>query len=93
MVAFRTVIEALNFSLDLWKSPGHKHLRVERREFVGPIRIDEEDAFGNMVNFAARVVSSIPGSEIWVSDRAHADIRTEQHTRHTRAFSGERKPT
>ena len=30
--------------------------------------------FGRTVNFAARVIGAITGSEIWVSERAKADI-------------------
>ena len=36
--------------------------------------VEESDAFGRTVNFAARVVGSIKEAEIWLSYRAKEDI-------------------
>jgi len=82
MIAFRTAVEALNFCLELQRAPGDQRLAMRAGLHVGPVRIDEEDAFGTMVNYAARVVGSIIGAEIWLSDRAYSDIRLERATTH-----------
>jgi class 3 adenylate cyclase len=84
MVAFRTSVEALNFCLALKREPGDKRLSVRAGIHVGPVRIDDEDLFGRMVNFAARVVSAIKGAEIWLSDRAYDDIKSERAMAHRR---------
>ncbi len=36
--------------------------------------VEEDDVFGGTVNFAARIVGSINGAEIWLSDHAKEDI-------------------
>ena len=75
MVAFRTVIDALNFCLDVRKNSGHKSLSVRAGIHVGPVRIEDEDAFGNMGKISQPAWwGAIQGVEIWVSDRARADI-------------------
>jgi WD40 repeat protein/class 3 adenylate cyclase/GTPase SAR1 family protein len=74
MVAFRTATEALNFSIAFQENTGDEKIQIRAGIHVGPVDIEEEDAFGSMVNYAARVVSCAKGVEIWVSDRAHADI-------------------
>ena len=38
------------------------------------MHVEEGDVFGGTVNFAARVVGSFKGAEIWLSDRAKEDI-------------------
>jgi class 3 adenylate cyclase/GTPase SAR1 family protein len=82
MVAFRTATEALEFSLELQKNTGHSRIEVRAGIHVGPVTVDEEDAFGAMVNYASRVQAQGKGAEIWLSDRAHSDIqqvRTRSH--------------
>ena len=82
MVAFRTVIHALDFVLNIFAKTGHKDVRIRVGIHVGPVRVEEEDAFGNMVNYAARVVGWSKNAEIWMSDRAHTDILSEKSTNH-----------
>ena len=74
MVAFRTAAEALNFVIAYQSNTGDDKIQIRAGIHVGPVDIDEEDAFGSMVNYAARVVSCAKGAEIWLSDRARADI-------------------
>lgn len=78
MVAFRTATQALSFALEFHGSTGHDAIQIRAGIHVGPVHVEEEDAFGNMVNYAARVVSCAKGAEIWVSDRAFADIQSEK---------------
>jgi class 3 adenylate cyclase len=49
---------------------------------VGLVQVEEEDVFGAMVNYTARVQSQTKGSEIWVSDRAKSDIDEEKAKTH-----------
>jgi small GTP-binding protein len=82
MAAFRTAVAALNFCLDIHKNSGHESISVRAGVHVGPIHIEEEDAFGAMVNYASRVQARAKGAEIWVSDRAHEDILAERAKAH-----------
>lgn len=82
MVAFRTSKRALDFAIELFCETGHKDIQVRAGIHVGPIRVEEEDAFGNMVNYTARVVGQSKGAEIWVSARAHTDILSEKAKAH-----------
>ena len=75
MVAFRTAAAALDFALELQKNTGHERIEIRAGIHVGPISVEEEDAFGTMVNYTARVQARGKGAEIWLSDRAHADIQ------------------
>jgi class 3 adenylate cyclase len=36
---------------------------------IGPMHVEEGDVFGGTMNFAARVIGSFKGAEIWLSDR------------------------
>jgi class 3 adenylate cyclase len=83
MVAFRTAVQALNFALEFHRSTGHEKIQIRAGIHVGPVQVEEEDAFGGMVNFAARVVGHAKGAEIWLSDRAHHDVQTEKARAHT----------
>jgi class 3 adenylate cyclase len=96
MVAFRTATEALDFSIAFQESTGDEKIQIRAGIHVGPVDIDEEDAFGSMVNYTARVVSCAKGAEIWLSDRARADVlqrRARAHRElswheHKRALKG-----
>lgn len=44
--------------------------------------VEESDVFGGTVNFASRVVGSVKGAEIWLSDRAKEDIDRLGATQH-----------
>jgi class 3 adenylate cyclase len=82
MVAFRTSVDALDFALKLFSNPGHERIKVRAGIHVGPIHVEEEDAFGAMVNFTARVVGMAEGAEIWISDETKNNISQENATRH-----------
>lgn len=56
LITFRTVIEALDFGLDLQGDTGHQQVRVRAGINVGPVRVvEEKDIRGSTVNFASRV--------------------------------------
>ncbi len=74
MVAFRDASKALDFATQFKDSPGSQEIKIRAGIHVGPVQIEDEDAFGTMVNYAARVVGYSKNADIFVSDRAHADI-------------------
>lgn len=80
MVAFRTAGAALDFSREFCADPGHPFLRLRAGVHVGPVRIEENDAYGMMVNYTARIVAEATPEQVWVSDRAHEEIN-EVHAR------------
>jgi len=49
---------------------------------VGVVQIEEDDAFGTMVNYTARVASQAKEAEIWLSERAKADVDEDRATAH-----------
>ena len=64
--------------LQLRKETGHPEVAIRAGIHVGPVHIEEEDAFGTMVNYAARVIGHVHGTEICLSDRAYRDIRIRE---------------
>jgi class 3 adenylate cyclase len=82
MVAFRTTAAALNFALGFAADTGHGRVRIRAGVHVGPVQIEEGDAFGSMVNFTARLQHQAKGVEIWVSARAKEDIDEERARAH-----------
>lgn len=82
MVVFRTAVDALNFALSLSQNTGRSEVAIRAGIHVGAIEIEEEDAFGAMVNFSARVEGQGQGAEIWLSARAKQDIDEERSRSH-----------
>jgi small GTP-binding protein len=82
MMAFRTAVEALDFTLSVFSRTGSNRIKIKAGIHVGPVRIEEDDAFGTMVNLASRVVGKAEGPEIWTSDSVKHDIDLEKARRH-----------
>jgi class 3 adenylate cyclase len=82
MVALRTAVDAFNWSLALYRETGHELIKIRAGLHVGQVQIKEDDAFGAMVNYAARVAGQARGAEIWVSSRAKSDIDEERAAAH-----------
>lgn len=74
MAAFRSVPKALDYASNLQADPGHPRVKIRAGIHIGPMQVEENDVFGGAVNFAARVVGSIKGPEIWLSDGAKKDM-------------------
>jgi len=74
MAAFRSVDLALDYALALHSDTGHAQIQIRAGIHIGQVIVEENDAFGRTVNFAARVVGKIEGAEIWLSNPAKADI-------------------
>jgi class 3 adenylate cyclase len=82
MVAFRTAVQALDFAISLYTNTGSRRVSIRAGIHVGPLRIEEHDGFGLMVNYTARIVAQPDGAEIWVSDTAKNHIDDEKAHRH-----------
>jgi class 3 adenylate cyclase len=82
MVAFRTAVEALDFALALQADTGDDRITVRTGIHVGPVYVQEQDAFGLTVNYTARVVRMAQGAEIWISDRTKGDLEEEKAEAH-----------
>jgi class 3 adenylate cyclase len=74
MAAFKSADSALDYAMALQKNTGHPQIQIRAGIHIGPMHVEEGDVFGGTVNFASRVVGSIKGAEIWLSDRAKEDI-------------------
>ena len=74
MAAFRTVESAFHYARHLQRIPGHPQAKIRAGIHVGPMLIEENDAFGVTVNFASRVVSVFKEPDICLSDRAKEDL-------------------
>jgi len=82
MVAFRTAVQALDFALALQTESIHPQLELRSGIHIGPVDIEEEDAYGAMVNLTARIESLSQSGEIWISDEAKRHIDQERAKRH-----------
>jgi WD40 repeat protein/class 3 adenylate cyclase len=74
MTAFKSVDQALDYARALHANTGDPQVQIRAGIHIGPMHVEENDVFGGTVNFAARVIGAIAGSEIWLSDRAKDDI-------------------
>jgi WD40 repeat protein/class 3 adenylate cyclase/energy-coupling factor transporter ATP-binding protein EcfA2 len=82
MAAFRSVDKALDYARALQTNPGHPQVQIRAAVHIGTMQVEETDVFGGAVNFAARVLGNIKGAEIWLSDRAKADVDSIAEPRH-----------
>lgn len=81
MAAFRAAGDALDFALALHADPGDRRVRIRAGVHVGPVSIQDADAHGASVNYAARVVGAPDGAEVWLSSEAksHVDQQGAAH--------------
>ena len=55
MAAFRAASDSFDFSLEFCAQTGDKRIRIRVGTHVGPVSVEENDAFGITVNYTARV--------------------------------------
>lgn len=79
MAAFRTADAALQFALNFRAYTGDPQIAIRVGIHVGPVRIKDNDIYGLMVNYAARLSHvQVPGQAgIFISDSAKANIEAE----------------
>ena len=51
---------------------------------VGPVSVEQNDAFGSTVNYTARVESLAQTSEVWLSNEAKTHIEQDGLDRHSK---------
>ncbi len=76
MAAFCSAQEALRFAMEFHKDTGHPRFHIRAAVHLGPMHVEENDVFGGTVNFAGRIIRSIQGAEIWLSNEAKSEIDT-----------------
>jgi class 3 adenylate cyclase len=82
MAAFRSASDALDFAIDLQAAPGHARIHIRAGIHIGPVQVQDYDAFGSTVDLAARVAAAIKRPGILLSNRAKEDVdqlRAEHH--------------
>ncbi|MHC4508390.1 MAG: FHA domain-containing protein [Planctomycetota bacterium] len=81
MVAFRTAVNALDFALGLHADTGDERVSIRAGVHIGPVTVEEQDAQGAAVNYAARVVGMAAGGGVWLSSdvKNHIDQEKGQH--------------
>ncbi len=82
MVAFRTAVSALDFALDLHGDTGDEHVRVRAGVHIGPVTVDEDDAQGVAVSYAARVMGMAVSGGVWLSSEVRSHINQEKAQYH-----------
>ena len=82
MVAFHTVVDALDFSVSLNADTGDRRIRIRAGIHVGPVTIEEQDAQGAAVSYAARVMGMAANGGVWLSSEAKNHIDQEKAQRH-----------
>src|SRR5580765_1819743 len=79
MAAFRTAADALQFALAFREDTGDPQISIRVGIDQGKVRIWENDIYGLMVNFAARLLHSNRNDEegIYISNATQRDIMSE----------------
>jgi class 3 adenylate cyclase len=74
LAIFRTTPPAVQFALSSARAPGHDEVRIRAGIHVGRVKPKDNDIFGQTVNFAARVQSSLLDTGVILSDDAKRDL-------------------
>jgi class 3 adenylate cyclase len=82
MVAFRDVLDALDFVIALQADTGDDRIKIRAGIHLGPARIIDDDMFGIMVNYTKRVESTENPHGIRLSDVVKNQIKDEGAQRH-----------
>src|ERR1700686_4487022 len=71
MVVFRSPLNALNFAAAFYKNTGHEEIRIRACLHSGFGWVIDNDVFGSMVNYAARILSWQKEAGIVLSEDAY----------------------
>ena len=82
MVAFRTAINALDFTLELHANTGDERVSIRAGIHIGLVIVEEEDVQGAAVSYAARVISMAANGGVWVSSEVKNQIDQEKAQHH-----------
>jgi len=82
MVACFTSTNALDFAWELYTDTGAPQLKIRAGIHVGPVAIEQNDAHGATVNYAARVMNMAEQGGLWISNDIKNHINQEKAQRH-----------
>lgn len=82
MVAFRTAVDAIDFTLDVQTDPGSARLRIRAGAHLGPVVVEHEDIQGAAVSYAARIIARATDGGIWCSAEVKGHLDQEKSPRH-----------
>lgn len=74
MAAFHSAGDALDFALALQRDTGSESVRIRAGIHIGPVEVNDSDAFGQQVSMAARVQSKAKKGGIWTSAKVKEDV-------------------
>jgi hypothetical protein len=80
MVAFRSPLNALNFAAAFYKNTGHEEIRIRACLHSGFGWVIDNDVFGSMVNYAARILTWQKEAGIVLSEDAY-NVWKDDHSR------------
>lgn len=84
MAAFHAASEAFDFALDFYTTTGNDKIKIRAGIHVGPVTIEQNDAFGITINYTSRIEQIAQKSEIWVSDDAKTHIDQDGLEKHSK---------
>ena len=82
MAAFHAATDALDFAVAVHADPGDRRLHLRVGIHVGPVTVEEQDAHGTTVNYAARVVAMPRDGGVWLSSEAKGHVDQEGAPQH-----------
>ena len=82
IVAFRMAADALDFAVDLHEDTGDQRINIRAGVHVGPVIIEDQEAQGAAVCYAARVMGMGDNGGVWISNDAKNHIDLEKAQRH-----------
>lgn len=82
-VAFRTAIEAFDFAICLRDDTGHPKVNIRVGVHVGAVRLEDDDAHGNNVNFTKRIMDQAKNGGITLSRDAKSQVDFERASQHS----------
>jgi small GTP-binding protein len=74
MAAFHSAGEALDFARALERDTGSESVRIRAGIHIGPVEVNDSDAFGQHVSMAARIQSKAKQGGIWTSATVKEDV-------------------
>ncbi|MGR3178068.1 MAG: WD40 domain-containing protein [Candidatus Anammoxibacter sp.] len=84
MAAFRAASESFDFAMAFCAQTGDERIKIRVGTHVGPVSVEQNDAFGSTVNYTARVESLAQTSEVWLSNEAKTHIEQDGLDRHSK---------
>jgi class 3 adenylate cyclase len=75
IVAFRSTVDAFQFSINFFVDTGHEYTSIRAGFHFGSVLIVDDDVYGSMVNLTSRIQHSAERWGIAISDPAFKDVK------------------